>query len=160
MTAVCIKNNLTEETEPNVNRIFFWTNSKTVLKYIKNDNKRFPVFVTHRVTEIREHSNKNKWHYISSKINVTDDRTRPIKFEEFHTNCRYLYGPKFLRGSELPIFSCSDDSCVVSLNNINLDTKYLKEDETNQKKGSNFIFWKRFLNWNKLVRVVALVFKI
>ena len=56
------------------------------------------------------------------------------KFEEFHTNCRYLYGPKFLRGSELPVFSCSDDSYVVSLNNINLDTKYLKGDETSQKR--------------------------
>ena len=100
--------------------------------------------MTHHLTEIREHSNKNKWHYIPSKINVADDRTRPIKFEEFHTNCRYLYGQTFLRGSELPVFSCSDDNCVVSLSNINLDTKYLKEDETNQKKGSNFIFWKRF----------------
>ena len=25
------------------------------------------------------------------------------------------------------------------------------------KKGSSFIFWKQFSNWNKLVRVVALV---
>ena len=54
--AVRIKNKLIEGTELNANGIFF----KTVLKYIENDNKRFPVFVTHRVTEITVHSNKNK----------------------------------------------------------------------------------------------------
>ena len=117
-----------------MNRIFFWTDSKTVLKYIKNDNKRFPVFVTHRETEIREHSNKNEWHYIPSKVNVADDCTRPIKFEEFHNNCRYLNGPKFLRCLELPIFSCSEDSFPVNLNNINFEPKYLNEDEISQKR--------------------------
>ena len=32
--------------ELNVNCILFWTDSKTVFKYIRTDNKRFPVFVT------------------------------------------------------------------------------------------------------------------
>ena len=160
VTAVRIKNKLIEKAELNVSRIFFWTDSKTVLKYIKNYNKRFPVFVTHRVTEIREHSNKNEWHYIPSKFNVADDCTRTIKFEEFHNNCCYLNSPKFLRCLELPIFSCGEGSFPVYLNNINFESKYLKEDEISQKKGSSFIFWKRFSNRNKLIRVVALVFKI
>ena len=96
LTAVRIKNKLIEEAELNVNRIFFWTGSKTALKNdIENDIKRFPVFVTHRVTEIREHSHKNEWHYIPSKFNVADDYTRPIEFEEFHNNFTHLNGPKF-----------------------------------------------------------------
>ena len=66
------------------------------------------------------------------------------KFEEFHTNCRYLYGPKFLRGPELPIFSCGDDSFLVSLYNINLDTKYLKEDEASQKRAPILFFGNDF----------------
>ena len=159
VTAACIKNKLIEEAELNVNRVFFWTDSKTVLKYIKNDNKRFPVFMTHPVTEIWEHSNKNEWHYISSKFNVADDCTRPIKLEESHNNCHYLNGLKFLRCLELPIFSCIEDSFPVNLNNINFESKYLKEDEGSQKKDSNFIFWERFSNWNKLVGIIALVFK-
>ena len=75
--AVRIKNKLIEEAELNVNSIFFflWIGSKKVLKYIKNENKRFPVFVTYRVTEISEHSNKNEWHYIPSKFDVADDCT-------------------------------------------------------------------------------------
>ena len=80
VTAVRIKNKLIEDAELNVNRIFFWTDSKTVLKYIKNNNKHFPFFMIHRVTEIRGHSNKSEWHYVPSEFNVADDSTRPIKF--------------------------------------------------------------------------------
>ena len=125
-TAVRIKNKLIEGTELNVNGIFFWTDPKKVLKYIENDNKRFPVFVTHRVTEITVHSNKNKQHYIPSKFNVADDCNRPIKFEEFPNNCRYLNGPKFLRCPELPNFSCSEDSFPVNPNIINFESKVSK----------------------------------
>ena len=120
VTAVHIKKKI-EEIELNVRRIFFCTDSKTVLKYMKNDNKRFTVFVTHRITEIREHSNKNKWHYIPSKFNVAEDCTRPIKFEEFHNNFSYLNSPKFLIGPELPIFSCSVNSFLINVNNINFE---------------------------------------
>ena len=89
VTAVRIKNKLIEDAKLNINRISFWKDSKTTLKYIENYDKSFPVFVTHRATEIREHSKKSEWHYIPSKFNVANDCTRPIKFEEFHNNCCY-----------------------------------------------------------------------
>ena len=50
----------------------FWTN-------IKNENKCFPVFVTQRVTEIKEHSSRSEWRYIPSKFNVADASTQPIE---------------------------------------------------------------------------------
>ena len=161
VTAVRIKNKLIEDAKLNINRISFWKDSKTTtLKYIKNYNKSFPVFVTHRVTEIREHSKKSEWHYIPSKFNVADECTRPIKFEEFHNNCRYLNDPKFLRCLELPNLSCSEDGFPVNPNNINLEPKYVKEHAVSQKKDSSFILLEPFSNWNKLVRVVGLVLKI
>ena len=128
MTAVRIKNKLIEDVKLNVNCIFFWTESETVLKYIKNNNKCFPVFVMHHIAEIREHLNGNEWHCIPSQFNVADDCTQPIKFEEFH-NCCYLNGLKFLRCLELPNFSCSEDSFPVNLNDINFESKYQKGDE-------------------------------
>ena len=95
VTAVPIKNKLIEEAELNVNLVFFWTNSEIVLTYTKNDNKRFPVFVTHRITEIRGHSNKNEWHYIPSIFNAAGDCTRPITFVEFHNNVVILMVQSF-----------------------------------------------------------------
>ena len=84
VTAVHIKHKLTEGAKLNVNPIFISTDSKTVLKYIKNNNKHFPLFMTHHIIEIREHSNKSRWYYIPSKFNIPADCTRPIKFEELH----------------------------------------------------------------------------
>ena len=55
VTAIQIKNKLVEENKLNVNHIIFWTDLKTVLKLIKNDNKRFPISVTHHVTETGKH---------------------------------------------------------------------------------------------------------
>ena len=51
VAAVRIKKKSIEEIKLNVRCIFFWTDSKIVLKYMKNDNKSFPAFVTHPVTE-------------------------------------------------------------------------------------------------------------
>ena len=36
---------------------YFWTESKTVLKYICNENKSFPVYIMYGISEIRTNSN-------------------------------------------------------------------------------------------------------
>ena len=68
--------------------------------------------------------------------------------------------PKFLRCLELPNLSCSEDSFPVNPNNINFESKYVKDHAVSQKKDSSFILLEPFSNWNKLVRVVGLVLKI
>ena len=42
-----------DETELNIKNIYFWTDSKTVLKYIRNENIGFPEYIIHRISEIR-----------------------------------------------------------------------------------------------------------
>ena len=39
----------------------FWTDSKVVLGYIKNDSKRFHVFVANRVQQIRDQTSPSQW---------------------------------------------------------------------------------------------------
>ncbi len=51
----------------------FWTDSTAVLKYIKNENKRFKTFVANRVTTIREVSDVDQWRYIPTAQNPADD---------------------------------------------------------------------------------------
>ena len=65
--------------------------------YIRNENKRFSVFVSHRVNEIRSNSNTADWHFIEGKLNVADDCSHVIKCKDFTSNSRYLKGPEFLR---------------------------------------------------------------
>ena len=55
---------------------YFWTDSGIVLKYIKNETKRFHVFVGTRVGEIRQFSDPGQWHHVSTDINPADKLTR------------------------------------------------------------------------------------
>ncbi|XP_062414582.1 uncharacterized protein LOC134107160 [Pungitius pungitius] len=59
----------------------FWTDSTSVLKYIKNEDKRFQTFVANRISVIREASQVSQWRYIPSAQNPADDASRGLKFE-------------------------------------------------------------------------------
>ena len=50
----------------------FWSDSEIVLKYIKNETRRFQLFVENRVSIIRQLSSPDKWHHISGQNNPAD----------------------------------------------------------------------------------------
>ena len=82
VTANRIKKKLLEETNFDVERIYFWRDSKTALKYIYNEKKHFPVYIMHRLDEIRSNSKITNWNYIPTHHNVSDAFTRPIDFKD------------------------------------------------------------------------------
>ena len=94
--AVRIKVKLLSETNFNVKNISFWSDSKAVLKYIYNENKHFPVYVMHRLDEIRSNSSINDWNYIPTNLNISDVCTRPIDFTDL-INKRDSYYRKILQ---------------------------------------------------------------
>ena len=57
-------------------KIYFWTDSTTVLRYIKNDSSRFQTFVANRVEFIRSITEKDQWKYVNSEVNPADDASR------------------------------------------------------------------------------------
>ncbi|XP_048484628.1 uncharacterized protein LOC119690594 [Plutella xylostella] len=69
-----------------------WSNSQTVLAWIRAEPRTFKTFVAHRFAEIEESTNKNKWGWVPTAENVADDATRatPHDFDR----------PEFLRHSE------------------------------------------------------------
>ena len=46
-----------EEMREAISKIYLWTDSKTVLNYLYNENTNFGVYVTHRVNEIHNNTN-------------------------------------------------------------------------------------------------------
>ena len=74
----------------------FWTDSDIVLKYIKNDDKRFHVFVGNRVGEIRRLTNPSQWRHIKGIENPSDLVTR-IQGSDLFESERWLQGPPFLK---------------------------------------------------------------
>ena len=51
------------ELKMNVDRVVYWTDSQTVLKYISNEHARHQVFETNRLTVIRDGSQTEQWRY-------------------------------------------------------------------------------------------------
>ena len=62
--AVQLKTTVMEEINVEINKIYFWCDSKTMLNYIRNEHSSFGVYVAHRINEIRENSSISQWQYI------------------------------------------------------------------------------------------------
>ncbi|GBP85356.1 hypothetical protein EVAR_90649_1, partial [Eumeta japonica] len=52
---------------------FYWTDSKTVLTWLKNGARSYKPFVAHRIAAIEENSTLNEWRWVPTKQNVADD---------------------------------------------------------------------------------------
>jgi hypothetical protein len=80
-----------------ISRTVFWSDSKTVLCWLRSDKGRFKQFVSFRVGEILESTDPSQWRWVPSKENVADEATREDKRAEFNPNCRWMTGPDFLK---------------------------------------------------------------
>ncbi|XP_075161353.1 uncharacterized protein LOC142234153 [Haematobia irritans] len=80
-----------------VEKCYYWSDSKTVLRWLRMDPRKFRPFVMHRVGEILEHSQVDQWMWIKSKFNPADLATK------VNTNIDssfWLFGPEFLLAEE------------------------------------------------------------
>ena len=74
----------------------FWTDSTVVLRYIRNEDKRFHTFVANRVATIHESSLPKQWQYVNTDLNPADDVSRGLRAEEMMNSTRWSGGPQFL----------------------------------------------------------------
>ena len=78
----------------------FWSDSTSVLGYVKNERARFNIFVANRVAVIRENTSPAQWHYVPSGLNPADDASRGLDGEAILQCDRWKNGPRFLWNSE------------------------------------------------------------
>ena len=118
-----------------INKVFMWSDSKTVLQYNRNGNVKYPTYVMHRVSEIKKNTDVSSWNYIPGVLNVADDATRVTKFQNLNEHCRWFNGPEFLVNdeSEWPkeTFDKSVENASTSINQVNISPQY-----------------QSFINWN------------
>ena len=75
---------------------WFWTDSSVVLSYIRNEARRFHVFVANRVQQIRDHKDPSQWNYICSANNPADLASRGATPKELMDKKMWFNGPDFL----------------------------------------------------------------
>lgn len=79
-----------------IRNTFLWSDSTTVLTWLKSESCRFKVFVGTRVTEIQELTEGHYWRYVDSENNAADDITRGKTLLELSQPNRWCNGPDFL----------------------------------------------------------------
>ena len=163
---------------------YFWSDSSAVLGYIRNEAKRYHVFVANRVQEIRQHTASHQWRYIESKCNPADIASRGASAQELTDSGLWWHGPSLLTAQlEIPDvtaeFSVSPDDPELKLSSFRTATtgSVTTDDETEgpsdvtrpataneDRSGSEPIeeypsLAKRvgfFSNWHRAKRAVAL----
>jgi transposase InsO family protein len=89
-----------EEIEIKVNKIVYWSDSSTVLSWVRSDGNKFHQFVAHRIGEIQECSNANQWRWVPTALNPADELTRAERPCDWSPGSRWLNGPAYLKLSE------------------------------------------------------------
>ncbi|XP_065082817.1 uncharacterized protein LOC135705157 [Ochlerotatus camptorhynchus] len=133
-----------------INKRFLWSDSTTVLAWLRSDSRRYHQFVGFRVGEILSLSSLDQWRYVPSGLNVADEATKWVSGPTFAPDSRWFKGPEFLtkEGIEWPVevenpTTTSEELRPVFLHQHNVMEKLINEC--------------RFSNWNRLVRAMAYV---
>ena len=133
--------------------VHFWTDSTTVLKFIKNETTRFPVFVTNRLAVIHDGSTVEQWHYVPSELNPADLVSRGMKASSLINSDLWKFGPSFLREAQWPV-NPDEEECVSDAEQEDVMAAAIKTGEASSPIEK---LTRHYSSWRRLVRAVALL---
>lgn len=81
----------------NIDEEKYWSDSRTVLAWIRT-NKKLPTFIATRVGEIIDNTKSSDWNWVPSKLNPADKATRD-NTENLDSSSMWFTGPEFLSKS-------------------------------------------------------------
>ena len=135
---------------------WFWTDSKVVLGYIKNDVRRFKTFVANRIQQIREKAEVRQLQYVPTIENPADYASRGLNAERVDSGSRWFQGPLFLLRNEKdwPVKDSVDIEVHVGDPELKKEAKsyaaVIHEDIIGYIEG-------RMSSWHRLKRIIVLV---
>ncbi|TNN12521.1 Gag-Pol polyprotein, partial [Schistosoma japonicum] len=110
--AACVGSQLQTELNREFADVVFWTDSMTVLNYIRNESYQFKTFVANRISTIHSLTKVNQWRYVPSNQNVADYVSRGIRFSEDDIKI-WREGPGFLKRSK-EFWSTTKIECITT----------------------------------------------
>ncbi|XP_046347391.2 uncharacterized protein LOC124128018 [Haliotis rufescens] len=79
-----------------IQKVILWSDSTTVLGWLKSESCRYKVFVGTRVSEIQNLTDVQNWRYVDTQRNPADDITRGKLLRELSKESRWKDGPDFM----------------------------------------------------------------
>ena len=98
--AVRVEVQLQRELDLPLEQSVFWSDSTSVLGYLRNEKARFKTFVANRVAFIRENTSPSRWNFVPGHLNPADDASRGLDGEAMLRSERWRRGPRFLWDDE------------------------------------------------------------
>ena len=96
LTAATLSVKISKELDIHISSEVFWTDGQVVLGYINNDSRRFRIFLANRVQFIRDNTDIEQWHNISTQDNPEDGSSRGLGSKNLGRIKRWFNGPEFL----------------------------------------------------------------
>ena len=134
--------------------VTFWTDSTTVLHYIRNTDTRFKVFVANRLTAIHENSTVTQWRYIPTHLNPADHASRGLYGDQSTEIAEWHNGPEFLRHPEC---QWPDQPAMLPLLNYNPEVKVTSHVHATQLTDERILdkLLMHYSSWDKIKRSMA-----
>jgi hypothetical protein len=129
--AIDVSKILVREMDYNFESKYFWTDSTTVLSYIKNETRRFQRFVSNKVSYVRSLSSPAEWFHVPSSENPADLVSRGATIGHLRSSELWNSGPTFLHGREISF----PEQLVVPIQLT--DSELRNETKTLMTKSSN-----------------------
>lgn len=150
--ATRLLNTIVESHNINITKITMWTDSQTVIQWIRSTQRRYKPYVAHRISEILDGVAVSSWKWVPTAANAADDGTR-IKFPiKFNPESRWLRGPEFLKLNEcdwpIPEPPSNDDQIEDHLEEI-------RDRFVGLTTYTSIIKYERFSKFMRLCRTMA-----
>ncbi|XP_046868949.1 uncharacterized protein LOC124461469 [Drosophila willistoni] len=100
-----LSNRIQRNPSLSINSSCYWSDSKTVLKWLRMDPRKFQQFVMHRVGEILEFTNVSQWNWVPTNLNPADLATKTNNANKYKT---WLHGPEYLLQDQHEGPKCDD----------------------------------------------------
>ncbi|TKS69341.1 hypothetical protein D9C73_003405 [Collichthys lucidus] len=137
----------------------FWSDSTSVLKYIKNETSRFRVFVANRVSEILRMSNPTQWRYVPTTYNPADLASRGVRVESFLKDEMWVCGPPFLLQPKETWPVDPDDLGKLTAGDPEVKVSAIVSVEQEKDNAVTFLI-NRSSSWTRLSRVMAWILRL
>lgn len=149
MGARLLKNIEENHTIP-IQRKYMWSDSTTVLSWLRADPRKYRQYVAFRVGEILSTTNVSEWYYVPSGLNVADKGTKWGTGPCFEPASPWFNGPQFLSRpeSEWP-------SQKIGLTESNEEVRSVHHHETVSDHSFNY---RKYSRWEDLIKSLAYVY--
>ena len=143
-----LKEAIIKEHSIHFHKVYMWSDSTTVVQWIRSSNEKQPTFVANRVAEILDSTTVDEWHHVAGAKNPADLGTRGLNFDAV-VSSNWIRGPDWLK-----------KSIVLEEDNQNpagqdMDVQVFVAEET-----VSVIDWERFSQFSRIRRTIAWILRV